>query len=385
MALVVGNPIRVLAVAVGLLLMGDAVGLVVARDDDATPSAPAPRAQADAIRALLPELERFVSEERGLPFKKPVQVELLADEAFVKRLRGDEERDAEAVERAEEFLQALHLIDGDVRLDAAVDELLAAAVVGFFDPKTKALVVRGATPTPYVRSVLVHELVHALQDQHFDLDRDELDKRTDESPQAFSGLIEGDAVRIQRRYVEALPAEDRRRFDQEEEEGGGPPEGVPEVLVAILAFPYQVGPDFTEAVVRAGGQARLDAAFANPPESSEHLIHPDAYLEGDEPKRVKAPPADGKVSDRGAFGELGLVLLLADDLGRNTALRAAAGWGGDRYVAWRSGGRTCVRVRFVMDTPDDTTELASALRDWARGRDGATVSGDGPVVLTSCG
>jgi hypothetical protein len=371
-------------VAVGILLIGDAVGLLVTQGDDGRSTAAPPAAEADAVRAVLPELERFVAAERGLPFKQPVDVELLGDDAFVRRLQGTEERDAEAAEGAEAVLRALHLIDGEVQLDTAVDELLASAVVGFFDPETKELVVRGATPTPYVRSVLVHELVHALQDQHFDLDRDELEKRTDEAAQAFSGLIEGDAVRIQRRYVESLSPEDRRSFDAEEEEGEGPPEGVPDVLVAILAFPYQVGPDFVAALVQSGGPARLDAAFTSPPETSEHLIHPDAYLEGDGPRPVTAPTAEGRVFDRGVFGELGLVLLLAEDLGRDRALEAAAGWGGDRYVAWRKDRRTCVRVRFVMDTPADTAELASALRAWAGGHDDATVAGTGPVLLTSC-
>ena len=382
MTLVLGSPVRLLALAVGVLLMGDAVALVVTQDGDDELAPPA--ATATAIRSVLPDLERFVAAERGLPFKGPVDVELLGDDAFVRRLRGAGERDMEAIERAEGFLRALYLIDGDVRLDAAVDELLASAVVGFFDPKTKELVVRGAAPTPYVRSVLVHELTHALQDQHFGLEREELEERTDEAPQGFTGLVEGDAVRIQRRYVESLSAEDRRAFDREAEDESGPPDGVPDVLVAILGFPYQVGPDFVEALLRAGGQARLDAAFASPPETSEHLIHPESYLAGDLPDRVSPPPAAGKVFDRGVFGELGLVLLLREALGPNGALRAAEGWGGDRYVSWRADGRTCVRARFVMDSPGHARELVAGLRAWSARHRGTTVEGSGPVTLTSC-
>ena len=365
-----------------LLLFGDAVGLAAVTDDGES-SAP-PAAQAAAMRRVVPEIERFVAAERGLAFKQPVKVELLDDKAFVRRLRGDGEEDTEALAKAEGFLQALHLVAGDVRLGSAIDELLASAVAGFYDPKSKALVVRGAEPTPSVRGILAHELTHALQDQHFDLERPDLDERTDEAPQAFTGLVEGDAVRIQQRYVSSLSADDKAAFFAEEGSGSGPPAGVPSVLVDVLLFPYRTGPALVEAILREGGQARLDAAFASPPETSEHLLHPEAYLGGDQAKSVTLPKADGTVFDRGVVGELGLRLLFRDlgTLGR----RGAEGWGGDRYIAWRSSGRPCVRARFVMDTAKDTAELTAALRRWAAPHDGATVTGPpaGPVTLTSC-
>jgi hypothetical protein len=377
--------VRLLAAAIVVVLLGDAVGLAVVGDEDGAPSGPSP-AQAAAMRSVVTEIERFIERERGLSFKRAVKVELLDDKAFVKRLRGDGKQDIEALSEAEDFLRALHLIDGDVRLGAAVEKLLSSAVAGFYDPSSKALVVRGAEPTAAVRAVLVHELTHALQDQHFGLERPALDERRDEAPQGFTGLVEGDAVRIQRRYFLSLSAEDRAAFIAEESAGAGRPAGIPDVLIDLLLFPYQAGPPFVDAVFAAGGQARLDAAFADPPETSEHLLHPEVFLRGEDARPVPGPRADGTVFDRGVVGELGLVLLLADVLGDNAARAAAAGWGGDRYVAWRSSGRACVRARFVMDTPADRAELASALGRWARRHDDATVgaSGDGPITLTSC-
>jgi hypothetical protein len=394
--------LRVLALTVALLLVGDVVALAVTGSDDPTHPAATPTssttatsaaevpgstaAPASPIQAVVPELEQFVERTRGLRFKQPVKVELLGDAAFVERLRGADERDVDALQKAEGFLRALHLIGGDVQLEHALDTLLASAVAGFYDPKTKALVVRGGEATPYVRSVLAHELTHALQDQHFDLDRPELDRRSDEASQAFTGLVEGDAVRIQLQYFLSLGPADRRSFAAEEQaQASETPKGVPEVLVKILVFPYQDGPSFVGAVLKAGGQARLDAAFAAPPETSEQLLHPAAFLRGDGPKPVAAPKADGKVSDEGVFGELGLLLILDDALGHSAAARASQGWGGDHYVAWRAGGKTCVRTAFVMDTPKDTSELDAALHTWAGRHTGATVEGTGPITLTSCG
>jgi hypothetical protein len=373
--------VRLLAAAIVVLLAGDAVGFVVVRETDG--DAGAPVEQGAAIRRLVPEIEAFVETARGLRFKEHVKVELLGDDAFVKRLRGAGEEDVEALEKAEGFLHALHFIDGDVRLGPAVDRLLSAAVAGFYDPKTKALVVRGGEPTPSVRAVLAHELTHALQDQHFGLERPEFEDSTDEAPQGFTGLVEGDAVRVQQQYFNSLSADERAAF-LAEEGGGAPPVGVPSVLIDVLLFPYRTGPSLVEAILRAGGQPRLDAAFASPPETSEHLLHPDVYLRGERARPVTLPRADGTVFDRGVVGELGLRLLFSD-LGA-AGRRAADGWGGDRYVAWRSAGRPCVRARFVMDTPADTTELTSTLRRWADDHDGATVttSAGGPVTLTSC-
>jgi hypothetical protein len=374
--------IRLLTAVIVVLLAGDGVGLAVVSDRGRSGGSGPPAAQAAAIRRVVPDIERFVERERGLTFNVPVKVELLGDKAFVKRLRGDGKQDTEALAKAEGFLQALDLIDGDVRLGPAVDRLLSSAVAGFYDPKSKALVVRGAEPTPSVRAVLAHELTHALQDQHFGLERPALDERTDEAPSGFTGLVEGDAVRIQQRYFQSLSADERAAF-LAEEGSSGPPTGVPSVLVDVLLFPYRTGPELVEAILRDGGQPRLDAAFASPPETSEHLLHPAVYLRGEGPRAVTVPRADGTVFDRGVVGEFGLRLLFRN-LG-SVGRRGAEGWGGDRYVAWRSNGRPCVRARFVMDTPKDITELTTALRRWASDHDDATVTpADGAVTLTSC-
>ena len=68
---------------------------------------------------------------------------------------------------------------------------------GFYDPDTKKLSVRGDDLTDTdVKLTIVHELTHALQDQHFDLNR--LDREVRDSGQSFAedALIEGDATTV---------------------------------------------------------------------------------------------------------------------------------------------------------------------------------------------
>ena len=346
----------------------------------AATTAPAPQGP-QALAAAVPELRAFVERERGLAFKRPVEVTLVDGDRFEARLAETEDEELDEVRDAEAVLRAMGLLDRGVDLAAAVRRFTAGAVLGFYDTETKELVVRGDEATPYVRTVLVHELTHALEDQHFDLDRGDLG---DEAFLGFLALVEGSAVRIEDRYRASLSRRDRQSLERDERaQGARAALDVPEVVQALFSFPYAYGPDLVQAVVRAGGQARLDGAYADPPASSEQVLDPRRYLTGDDPRPVAVPAADGPAFDDGEIGELFLALMLDAELGSRQAQAAARGWGGDHYVAWTDGDRTCVRIEFVMDTEDDTAELAEALARWADERGGgATATG---TSLRTCG
>src|SRR5664280_2895404 len=92
--------------------------------------------------------------QRGLTFTSPVRPELLDDTAFPARLREVDARDADpaATAASQVSLTALGLLEPGTDLRAQTSRLLDAAVLGFYDPKTKALVVRGNRATPGVRA-----------------------------------------------------------------------------------------------------------------------------------------------------------------------------------------------------------------------------------------
>ena len=333
---------------------------------------------AGEIAAALPALMRFVQDARGLAFKEPVEVELLTDDAFRARLAEiiDEDKPSrEEFENDERVLKALGLVEGDIDLEEALNALYSDAVAGFYQPEDDALVVRGDRFSPYVKVTFVHELTHALQDQHFDLHRPEMYDREDESGLAFDALVEGDAKRIEALYVETLTDEEQKAAqDEEREAASGVDPTTPRILLELLVFPYVVGPRFTGEIFRAQGQSRLDAVFAEPPSTTEQVLHPDADLaDGERPRAVAKPKADDDIIDEGVFGELLLVLLFSRFLDSDDAIAAAQGWGGDSYVAWRDGDGACVRVNVVMDTAADARALRDALRDVARARDGVDV------------
>jgi hypothetical protein len=370
-----------LACAVGLALVLVVDGAVVAVRARRPRQPPAPT-EFDAVVA---DLQGFVERERGLAFLRPVPVELQSDDDFGASLRRLQRRrggDAEASVLVN-VMRALGLVDGD--LDASVLEAGAEeGVLGFYDSGRRRLYVRGDAATPAVRRVLVHELTHALDDQHFGLERPHLERREDEAALGFASLVEGDAVRVEERYFESLSPEERRAADVETDAIGVDPD-LPRVFEVLLAFPYDAGVAFVAALAGAGGPERIDAAFANPPTTSEQILHPERFL-GEEPgKEVAAPVADGRLVDRGQLGELGLRLLLQEGgLDRGAAARGADGWGADRWVAWSDGEQTCVRAHVLMDTPPDRDELVEGLRAWAARNPGGVVDGAEPVTLTRC-
>jgi hypothetical protein len=331
----------------------------------------APKGLDASMAAVVGELQAFVESTRGLRFRQPVDVAVLGDAAFRRALSGGQPLKGFDAEVEAGVLRALGLVDENDDLGAA-DGLDGDSVAGFYDTETKELVVRGGRLTPFVRQVLVHELTHALDDQYFDLDPDLAD---DEAALAFDALVEGDAVTVERRYVESLSAAERREAEAEEDAafGGGGAGGIPGIFLDLGDFPYVDGPDLVAALLAAGGQARLDAAFLSPPTSSADVLHPARYLAGRGRARVPRVPAGGRIVDEGVVGEFVLRLVLRESSSDEQAGRAAEGWAGDHYVAWRTGGRTCVRTTVVVDTDTDAGELVAGLRKWAADHPGASV------------
>jgi hypothetical protein len=361
----------VLAVVIAVQLGAGVVAVVDRRGRDGGLDA--------ASSAVVAELKAFVESTRGLRFRKPVDVAVLDDDAFRRSLVGG----GEPIEQSDTqvslgVLRALGLLDAGA--PAPSGELDPATVAGFYDTRTKQLVVRGPELTPFVRQVLVHELTHALDDQHFELNPLLFDQ---DAALAFEALVEGDAVIVEARYLASLPEAERRAAAAEEDATFGAGAGaVPRVAAELGVFPYRDGPRFVDALLAAGGTGQVDGAFRMRPASTSEVLHPERFLDGPGRAGVTAVKPDGPALGDGVLGELILRLALAGPLPADRAARAAAGWAGDRYVAWAAGERTCLRTTVAMENAAEAAELAAGLRQWA----GTTVDATRPpaVTLTRC-
>jgi len=336
----------------------------------------------------------FVEDQRELEFDHPVRVRFLSDKRLERELRSDEELTTEERELDEQIageLLALGLVGEEIDLSQASEDLAAQDVVGYYDFHEEELVVRSKDADSVDAAVIiVHELTHALQDQHFDLDR--LYDKTKSGGESYvlDFLVEGDATTVETAYLDTLsPAEQDEYFGFLDEVTEGPlPEGVPYALDVYSTAPYLLGEAFVYALDPEGGTSGRDRAFKKPPQTEEVLIDPVALRQRQGAKEVPKPElVEGE--KRGykpeQFGVITLYLMLATRLDARTALDAVTGWGGDKHVGYQVEGDSCVRVNVTGDTDVDTDQLEDALTEWmaVMPAGAVTVTREGDVVTFS--
>jgi hypothetical protein len=356
------------AVILGLLVA--LVGLWALTEGSSEPPAP-PRTA--PVRVIAERVEKI----RGLEFRHvPEPVSVTPQQARREGLEDLDRSYPPARRHADErVLKLLGLIEPDVDLRELSASIFGEGVAGYYDPRTKRLrTIEGADAGNRVLAeiILAHELTHALEDQRYGMKVDELGG-SDDAALAYLGLVEGTATALMYRYA-------RRQFTPEEAIGGlaasafqDPGTGsLPPFITAQLVFPYLSGQAFVDELLRrAGGRWDLiDTAYRlRVPASTEQILHPDAYLEGDAPRRVRIRLRLGEGWRRrsaGVFGELQTREMLAEAGGGGSA-DAAEGWGGDRYELWRSdAGEEVLVMRWRWDTPRDEDEFAAKLRAFVR-------------------
>ncbi len=325
----------------------------------------------DSVARIVERVER----ERGLRFEHvPQPVEVTPAQASREGLESLDTDYPPARRRADaEVLVMLGLVPPGTDLGEAVESALGEAVAGYYDPRKDRLrIVKGAQTANRVlyEMVLAHELTHALEDQRFGLDLDDLAAGGDRAL-AYVSLVEGTATALMYRYVE-------QRFEPEELFGGlaasafGGTGDLPPFLTAQLLFPYTAGEEYVSRLleVGAGGWKVVDAALRfRPPSSTEQILHPNAYLRVEQPRRVSlrgpvaALGAGWRAALRSTFGEWQTQKLLAR-AGGTAARDAAEGWGGDRYALLERGDERALVMRWTWDSASDEAEFAHALRAW---------------------
>jgi hypothetical protein len=333
-------------------------------------------------------LAEFVEAERDLQFEHPVHVDFMTAAEYREEVTTDSDSasltddEKQELARVEGMFRAIGLLSGEVDLLASFNQLQDEGTVAFYDPHGKRVRVRGTELTPALRKTLVHELTHAVQDQHFDLTRLG-GLETDAANNAFRTVVEGDAMRIEARYEDSLSEAERSTLETEKdtERDETDFDGIPPVFVAYMGAPYALGQQLVALLEETGGTRAINDALRVPPSSEENLLDPYTHLAGERPRRIAGPelPDGAEQIDDGDFGALTLYFVLATRLDAREALRAVDGWAGDSYVAYSVGAaprdRVCVRAQFATDTDSDRQELQGALTRW-----GGTVAKQGNLV-----
>ncbi len=350
------------------------------------------RQAADVVPERLPELVSWIEDRTGREFDSVPEVVVLADEEFEEALlapvpEGTVEPESLPTDDWTATVTALGLVTDPDAFDAYAEDGFADGVVGFYDATDGIVRVRGTQWNPMVEVTLLHELVHALQDQVVDLDA--VTARTayyDETYQALSAVIEGQATVVEQDWLLEQGADYTARYYE-----SGPAGGAYEPFGAAMSWlPYDLG-GWAVSVLEGseGPQAGFDA-MTSPPTSLEQLWDMEGWRDGDaeeaDPVDVPDPAQDAgtDVLDRGSLGVHVLSLLTIEDPDEYTELPyeeelPLEGWAGDEYVTWADGDRACTRVTVATDSAQDASAMVDDLRDWAA--DGASVGADGSQVL----
>ncbi len=326
-------------------------------------------------------VERRVEQLRGLRFLHPVPVAVVSPaQARRDGLADYDTSRAVAQQRAsEELLMVLGLLPPGSSLRRIESAVYGEQVAGYYDPRRKRLaLVRGAGVDDVT---LAHELTHALEDQHFDLQRLERGGGDDAST-AEQALAEGSATLVMERYAARWPSRTPvgdALAGLTEVTAGTP---LPQYTMRELVFPYLQGESFVQALrdADAGGWTLVDVAEAKrPPRTTAEILQPQRWLRAQQPLPValaRSAGAGWHLLTGSTLGEEDLAALLSPQSGPLAARELTAGWRGGRYALWRQGAladptcaapcraRDALQLAVFVDGAASARALAAALTVW---------------------
>ena len=299
---------------------------------------------------------REVAAVRQLQSLAPVTGRSISDDDLMRLLENSfrENMPERVLEGTGTALRALGVVPFDFQYEATILRLLRSDLAGLYDPDYKALFLRTQLRGDALRATLLHELVHALQDQHYNLG--DLTRYRDDGgdrASAVSALAEGDATSAM--FDGMLAAHGKTALDLPDDllaqqfasasaldEGGAPP-----LIRRSLLAPYVDGLRFVQALRRRGGFSEVDRVWKNLPTSTEQILHLEKYDAHERSLDVELPlpppvmPGSSEQPWRAffhdVFGEQSLRLVLEEWLPFPQAAAAAAGWGGDRIAVYEQG------------------------------------------------
>ena len=330
---------------------------------------------ADKVALDIPQIEKAV----GVKFKTPPKLELRSRDQ-VRDFLLAKLREPDAVKQmanSERTYKLLGLLPDTMHLSDFFVKVLTEQIMGYYDPKTKVLYVVDGAPEEFVGLTIMHELVHALQDQYVNLDSLEHVTGDDDRAAAVQAVIEGEAT-YEQVFIMAggsgnlaaqLPGgwESMRTTIREAQQNQPIFSSAPMVIQETLLFPYINGADFVRRF-KAHEPGKLP--LTDMPISTKQLMHDSAFFTKtrDLPSEVTLPSIRGTV-DQNAFGEFGTRLYIYQHTrNQDLSIRASNGWDGDRYALVKTPSGDALVWATVWDTPGDAAEFMSAIDQVMRER-----------------
>ena len=321
---------------------------------------------------------RQVETARGLKARRAVPGQFLTRPQLIARVKDHVSRELppEAIRNEGLSLQLFGFVPTKFDYEAAEYELLEDQLAGYYEPFDGTMYMARDLEDEEANATLAHELVHALQYQHWDLEaRSKYDPGAGDRGAAVSALAEGDATSamFDVMILRAMPGSGKTAADLPDgafvaqiREGinRGAAAAVPHIMRTSLAASYIYGTLFVNALRRAGGWAAVDEAWENSPTTTEQVMHVSKWRAHEPALSVPAPTfatlgPGWTVADEDSEGELGARIAFEEWLDPASAAAASDGWGGDRGVLVTNGPRCAFAWRLRYDPGASKDDRAS--------------------------
>ncbi|KXA90026.1 hypothetical protein AKJ57_04585, partial [candidate division MSBL1 archaeon SCGC-AAA259A05] len=310
-------------------------------------------------------------EVRGLEFEGSVGASIIP-QRYLRSIYGltREEKLRMETEEKTKTLRAFGLLEKDVSVVDVRENWIQGVLGIYYFGTNQIYLVEG---TEAENRVIVHELTHALQDQHFGLSSLGRFKRKNENnddlPLAVDALLEGGARYIEYRYMAGENGFGALYDTSSLRREMNPQGGNFSFLMKCYDFPYTGGLIFV-AEGRAENWKNINEAYGDPPASTEQILHPSRYFENrDSPTILNLPNissalgSNWKLLDNNKFGEYATGLLFLKHLPGpkewENNIRARSGWDGDSYLSYSPAEGKNNTVALTWLTTWDTEENAA--------------------------
>jgi hypothetical protein len=339
--------------------------------------------QAKQLFALVDQLMQFSSQETGLPIKSDVKRQLTSRgqvESYIREKFNDDEG-ARRMQRGEIVLKKFGLLDRDFDLKPFMLSLLKEQIAAYYDSKTKTVNMLDWVNIDDQKPVLAHELTHALQDQHVNLEKwsdqtpedvstnykDDVEHLSrDEMDTAREAVAEGQATAVMmdsvlkpmgKSLIKNPEVVDviKDKMDSSSSSDSPVMARAPLLLSESLLFPYREGLSFEQDIWMDKGQAAAFAgALDNPPNSTWEIINPREFEKSHAAIVPLMPDIHPlvdpvyKAYDIGQVGELDLHILTQLFGGEAASRDLTPAWDGGIY--WAGQRRSATTPAQQADT-----------------------------------
>jgi len=350
---------------------------------------------------------------RQAEFQRDVPVEVISREEFQRQRSANTTPNASFDAWNDQVWEALFVIGEDREANEELRSATGQSTAGFYVPaKDHIRIITDSPENPTIdNATLVHELTHALQDQQGDLGEQITATETQDAGLATDGVVEGEANYIERQYTERCGVE-WECVETPSSESSGAQEPPNLGILLTLLQPYSDGPVYIDYLLDQGGWDAVDAAFEDPPTSTEQIIH----LKDEEPVPIdyrdrarngwETFPNQG-VDGSDTVGEASMYVMFwyqartarAQTVSPRSVVETtspldmynydatpSAGWGNDRVFPYHKGTGEDAQYGYVWvtewDTERDAAQFHNAYRAILDAHD-ARSQGDNTYVVPS--